>query len=353
MRKILLNNKRSKKSMNNEKIIPIEINRDISLLHDEMLNETIDIMKVYNDEKDKSTKHRFIFTLYPYCSNVLFNKLTEIVYKEGSDDCYSLNNKGVSKPLMAISNETVTRLQAIRNTEYSNNIFNYTYHCGVDIFNNHIFRSKENNSVMSRNDEEIVNDLDSFKCSLEDIDKNSSNLIDSFNTIGDYARQTNGSIIKVLLPDGNDYIYDLNNNKRKRLPLYLNDTILSFNDSYKNNIQKKEGWVGFYNKYNLQIPVKRYIDLTVKLGTDNLLDLDKWNNGEKIELFDKIDNFATATHNGGSYVTNTSSDEESSSKSKNSALMTEIELLKKEIQHKDELLALHNYYKTLISGLGK
>ena len=31
-------------------------------------------------------------------------------------------------------------------------------------------------------------------------------------------------------------------------------------------------------------------------------------------------------------------------KSKNAALTTEVELLKKEIQHKEELLALHNYY---------
>lgn len=40
-------------------------------------------------------------------------------------------------------------------------------------------------------------------------------------------------------------------------------------------------------------------------------------------------------------------------KSKNAALTTEIELLKKELQHKDELLALHNYYKSVISGMTK
>ena len=40
-------------------------------------------------------------------------------------------------------------------------------------------------------------------------------------------------------------------------------------------------------------------------------------------------------------------------KTKNAALTNEIELLKKEIQHKDELLALHNYYKSVISGMSK
>lgn len=40
-------------------------------------------------------------------------------------------------------------------------------------------------------------------------------------------------------------------------------------------------------------------------------------------------------------------------KTKNAALTTEIELLKKELQHKDELLALHSYYKSVISGMTK
>lgn len=40
-------------------------------------------------------------------------------------------------------------------------------------------------------------------------------------------------------------------------------------------------------------------------------------------------------------------------KAKNAALTTEVELLKKELQHKDEILALHNYYKSVISGMTK
>ena len=40
-------------------------------------------------------------------------------------------------------------------------------------------------------------------------------------------------------------------------------------------------------------------------------------------------------------------------KAKNAALATEIELLKKEILHKEELLALHSYYKTHIEKMSK
>lgn len=40
-------------------------------------------------------------------------------------------------------------------------------------------------------------------------------------------------------------------------------------------------------------------------------------------------------------------------KAKNAALTTELELLRKELAHKDELLALHNYYKIHIEQLIK
>lgn len=40
-------------------------------------------------------------------------------------------------------------------------------------------------------------------------------------------------------------------------------------------------------------------------------------------------------------------------KAKNAALTTEIELLKKEIIHKEELLALHSYYKAHIEKMTK
>ena len=38
-------------------------------------------------------------------------------------------------------------------------------------------------------------------------------------------------------------------------------------------------------------------------------------------------------------------------KVENGNMATELKLLKMELQHKDELLALHNYYKSVISGM--
>ena len=40
-------------------------------------------------------------------------------------------------------------------------------------------------------------------------------------------------------------------------------------------------------------------------------------------------------------------------KVENANMATELKLLKMELQHKDELLAIHNYYKSVISGMTK
>lgn len=246
MRKVLLNSKKSKNDVNNINIIPIEFNRDYSLFQDEKKTDTIDILQLYNDEKNASTKHRLIFTINPICSNVLFNRVTEIVYKEGSDDCQILNNdkSKINDFKDAIGPTSVTRYDAIRNSEYSNDKFNLTYHCGTDIFNNHLLRKKENISVQKPNSSTVNNR-------------------EKFNTIEDYSRNFNGDYIKEYQTkydmgtntEGEHPIYDFGNLGTKNMNIYNFDTIYSFLDGYKNNISRSNGWVGFYNPSTLRIPV--------------------------------------------------------------------------------------------------
>ena len=257
MEKKLLNKKRGKESVNENEIIPIKLDRDISFFHDEILTDTVDTMEVYNNEKNNSTKHRFIFTIYPLVTNVLFNKLTEIVYREGTDKTKLLDDSDscsdiIKKDFYPISKQSINRMQAIRNTEYSDERYNLTYHCGVDIFNNHLLRSKENISVQKR-----PHDADPKKvmreCALFNGDTNEYEIIDPFNTIGDYNRTFNGyNDIKINLPDNNLTYFNKN---EKSSPLYIYDTINSFNDSFYNNIIRKDGWIGFLNKTTLQSPI--------------------------------------------------------------------------------------------------
>lgn len=257
MKRRLLNKNRGKKYVNENENIPIKLDRDISFFHDEILTDTVDTMEVYNNEKNKSTKHRFIFTLYPLFTNILFNKLTEVVYKEGSEDAKALDetddiSNKIKSDFYPISTSDINRMQSIRNTEYSDKRYNLTYHCGVDIFNNHLLRSKENISVQKRPHDVVPKNV-MKECALFDGDSNEYDIIDPFNTIGDYNRTFDGyDDIKVNLP-GKDLLYRKKN--VKSLPLYIYDTINSFKDSFYDNIIRKDGWIGFLNKTTLRTPI--------------------------------------------------------------------------------------------------
>lgn len=255
MRKVLLNKTRSKESINNNVSIPVQLNRDVSLYHDEILTDTIDTLQLYNTEKDSSTKHRFIFTLKPLCCNSLFNKITEIIYKEGSSECKVLTNNssnGVSNA-GAISTEEITRIQAIRNTEYSHDKFNLTYHCGADICNNHLLRSKEEICVQKRD----PSDISKYDV-IEDGNENTSQK-DGFNTIGDIVRNYKGKPIKGITPYSvNHYLYTgLVGNSRlsNNIPLYIYDTVKSFEETFADIAIKRDGWMGFINPTSMHVPV--------------------------------------------------------------------------------------------------
>jgi len=252
MRKILLNKSISKESVNTDTSIPIQIDRDVALYHDEIKTDKIDILQVYNNEKDACNKHRFIFTIYPICTNVLYNHLTEVIYKEGSSETKMLaNNSSNQVPITgAISTESPTRKQVIRNTEYSNDFFEFTYHCGADIFNNHLLRSKEDTSVQKRS-----TNASKRKCAVYSGESNTSYAtIDAFNTIGDFYRDSAGELIEMNYPNSsNDYTFQ--SPRKGNMPLYMFDTIYSFSDSFANGLKRKDGWIGFYNPTTFRMPV--------------------------------------------------------------------------------------------------
>lgn len=281
MRKILLGKNKSKKSVNEINIIPIEFSRDYSLFQDENKSETFDLLKLYEDEKNNSNKHRFIFTINPICTNVLFNHCTEIIYKEGTDECLNLGDSNTVTCEGAIGNNNPTRYDAIRNTEYSNDKFHLTYHCGADIFNNHLLRKKDDISVQkiskknsnnaklitspttpdSGNDKiEISPNPDNTTPSIPSIPStppippSDINYDKKFNTIEDYSRNYIGDILKKQKTT-NNYIYNLKSENENSINLYTYDTIHSFFNGFKNNVSRNNGWIGFYNPSTLHIPI--------------------------------------------------------------------------------------------------
>jgi hypothetical protein len=226
---ILLNKNRSKRSVNveNGMVVPLSTNERLLPLMD--VNKIVNIKEIYDKEKDESDLYRLIFTINPYCTNILFNTFTEVVYKEGSNLCTMLTDSSTSTssvPRTAINTSTLNQPQAIRDTEYSHPSVceGLVYHCGTDIFNNHILRSDGFVTVS--------------KLKSNSTDKN------VFNTIKDYNRDKDGVHAKI----------NFNNGKSSSTHIYNADNILTFKDAFKNRLVEDDGWFGFTNKSFIDIP---------------------------------------------------------------------------------------------------
>ena len=269
--KILLNKRKSKTSVNKNSKMFVDLGNEMKKISDFSDSHTVDLYQLYLDEKDASNKYRLIFTINPLCTNVLFNAITEVVYKEGSDECKDLSDGTFDDAVEAISNASVDRLQAIRDTEYSHPLLGgLTYLPGVDMFNNHLLRQNGLHCVQKR-----------------------SGLYgqgpDVFNTIRDYQRKTDGTVVKKKFP-GEDSTYS---KPIIGVPhLYQEADIVDFEETFMTKIKEDKGWFGFYNPATLEIPVKKIGNTDVYI---NKL-LNDRNACDFIDMFPGRDRFTFVPH---------------------------------------------------------
>ena len=230
------------------------------------VNDTSNVLNQndqYTNEREICNTLRLTCQVNPVCSNVLFNRVTEVVKNEGSDNVFVINYgiggenelNGVlykdktmefwTGGTMDYANGTTTGTtvtNAIRDTQLSNSKNNFVYHCGLDFFNNHLLRSE------------------TFKC----VCKPFSNT-QAFNTIADQMRDVNGNVVREVLP-----LPVPNNPKKIDMHLYEFDDVLSFKKCVKNKLIKRfDGWVGFKNASKIK---------TYKVFTDK-----NWDNSMEIE----------------------------------------------------------------------
>ena len=232
--KILLGEKRHKLGVNEDNFIDVELQSYEKVVPNTEDTLNIDAYNQYFKEKDESNKYRLAFTITPFCSNVLFNVLTEPVYKEGSNDCVAVTGQKTSiegfERYKAISN--YTRAHLVRDTGFSHpktNRYGYpiVYHCGYDIFSNHFLRKKEFNVV------------------------NSARTIDvDFNTLSDYLRDNTGEITKERILQIKNGVVDTS---EKQVHLYQYDTVMPYSDAILENLIETNGWFGFLNPTTLPI----------------------------------------------------------------------------------------------------
>ena len=193
------------------------------------VRNTVDQHEQFLVEREKCNQHRLIVTITPFCTNVLFNPLTEIVKDEGSSNAeVRTDNKDENKEIAnAYGKKKPTRAEMVQNTEYSRPEIGYVYHPGFDIFNNHILRNKSF---------KVVNPLNDRSDSKREI----------FNTIKDEMRRPDGELLPV-----EEIRIALKKTDPRQRHLYINDDIMSYLEAVDTNLTEENGWFGFINASNV------------------------------------------------------------------------------------------------------
>ena len=226
------------------------------------VSTTLSQRSVYEEERQAGNKFRLILTVVPYCSNVLFNPLTEIIKDEGSDDVIVVTDMtNMENAPVKISNKidstigvnNPTRVHMICNTEYSSEMHGgYEYHPGYDFFDNHLLRNLSFKLVNPFND-------------------NVKNAKEVFNTLGDYARDRNGDVKKY---NRRISINSINSKQgfNKDKHLYLIDDVMKIEDSINNNLYDENGWWGFTNNTTIdtkQLNNRRWDSMDIGKALNN------------------------------------------------------------------------------------
>lgn len=283
--KVFLQSHISKQSSNTSNGVNVQLKGKRKLLPTTDMSESVSQYEQYLEERGKCNKIRLTCQVNPICSNVLYNSVTEIVRNEGSDDVEVLNygndtiktentsgkNKKVdfwsspswSGDALTILNGNPCRFHptnAIRDTQLSSPSNGFVYHCGKDIFNNHLIRSNTFKTI----------------CKMQ-----KGGNADTFNTIADKMRDVNGNEVVETLYFPVDA--PINGHKKDvTMHVYRYDDILTYADSVKNRlVQKYDGWVGFYNRSK----IKSYSNFE----KDEIMDIERpimyKNGGDFIEMY--------------------------------------------------------------------
>ena len=234
-------------SVNKEAFVNVELQHHTKVFPFPSISETIDQREVFEQEREDSTKYRLILTINPYCTNVLFNAVTEIVKNEGTDNPSDLTIATADGTFQSNKNteiNSITNTDMVRNTDYSNN--GYLYHCGFDMFNNHILRNQTF---------KLVNPLVE-NVSFTHKNTNGSHVTDvknNYNTIRDFMRYSDGKEVTLTRRTDVSTIEGVSNTEAQNdaRHLYLKDDIMEFIDCVSANLSEQNGWWGFNNRSSI------------------------------------------------------------------------------------------------------
>ena len=247
MQREFLQEKSLNRSLDNaEKSLNVDLSAKSRLIPYSTAAGMLGLNDLYLSERDACETYRMVFTVNPVCTNALFNAVTEPVFKEGSDEAINLVQTSVSRTdpkvfpegTMNQSGGSVDQIAAVRDTEYSHErIGNFVYHCGYDLFNNHLLRSNEFEHVQ--------------------MDDTSAHLNKNFfNTIFDFAVDYSGKTVTRVTGESKGPFRGgkITENDRENIRMYQLDNIKSINAAFYDGLRLVDGWYGFYNIGYINIP---------------------------------------------------------------------------------------------------
>lgn len=248
--KIFLEKNRNVEAINKNSYVDVSLTQKVRLLPFNDISDKINLADLFNEERDNCEKYRLIFTVNPICSNVLYNMKTEVVSKEGSSECVAIVDgvRSIGKPSNAVNTTSIVDItQAIRDTEYSHpNISGLVYHCGIDIFNNHMLRAR----------------------GFTHINKLSNSSMSTcgpvFNTFRDLQRDCDGEIVTEYVTDG-----PVTADTKTQMHVYRIDNLMDMQEAFNEHMSERDGWFGFTNPGSINIPNGKNSMLINKLMNNN------------------------------------------------------------------------------------
>lgn len=319
-KKIFLEKFGSKQSVNTSEGLKVSLRGNRKLLPTNEFSDVISAYDQYMDEREACNTIRLTCQINTVCSNVLFNRITEVVKNEGSSALTFLNygidngentfDNVIFKPndkdalqdfwsggtmnyiqrvedIASSSSDTpLTELQrdmnyeditqiagidnhptnAIRDTQLSSSASSFVYHCGLDFFNNHLLRSNTFKTI----------------CKLPDEINTTFEGYTAFNTIADVMRDVSGTCVieKIGFPVDSGIPGNMRTNV---LHMYTADEIDTYEDTIKKRLidNKQNGWVGFYNRSKIK-SYKNFSDSEVMNIERPLMN---YNGGDFVDMY--------------------------------------------------------------------
>lgn len=244
MEQIVLGKKKSVKGVNEDNSLAVNLKNSKRLLHLDKIVSNISETDVYLSERENCNLLRLSFNVNTIATNVLFNRISEPIINEGSgkntipylytntsDNRFA--NTIVGKNISYYNSDKVVKMT--RDTQLSRV---YDYHCGLDIFNNHILRS------LTFKSSAVKGTLDENYNTLFSLMYQNTNTIKEDGILNNNSNNIVSVIDAPILDEPNITV---------KLHTYKIEDTLSYKDSINKKLSENNGWFGFLNKATIQI----------------------------------------------------------------------------------------------------